>query len=79
MNYMVSELKAHLSAALRSVRQGEEVIVYERDIPVAKIISVDDLPRHSIQKAEKPFCRIASSLCVDFDPVSGLMAERARR
>ncbi len=40
----VAELKAKLSAHLRYVRQGEEVIVCDRDKPIARItpIRADD-------------------------------------
>ena len=34
----ISELKNHLSAHLRDVRNGEEILVRDRDLPVAKII-----------------------------------------
>ena len=34
----VSELKAHLSAHLRRVRDGEEVLICDRNEPVARIV-----------------------------------------
>jgi prevent-host-death family protein len=34
----IGDLKNHLSAHLREVRKGEEIIVRDRDIPVAKIV-----------------------------------------
>jgi len=34
----IGELKNHLSAHLREVRKGEEIIVRDRNLPVAKII-----------------------------------------
>jgi len=34
----IGELKNHLSAHLRDVRKGEEIIVRDRGLPVAKII-----------------------------------------
>ncbi len=37
----VSELKAKLSAYLRSVRKGETVLVVDRTIPIAKLIPVE--------------------------------------
>jgi prevent-host-death family protein len=36
----VSELKARLSAHLRRVREGEEVLVCDRNQPVARIVPV---------------------------------------
>lgn len=34
----IAELKAHLSEHLRAVRRGQELIVCDRDIPVARIV-----------------------------------------
>ena len=34
----IGDLKNHLSAHLREVRNGEEIIVRDRNLPVAKII-----------------------------------------
>jgi prevent-host-death family protein len=34
----IGDLKAHLSAHLKRVKQGEEVLVCDRDEPVARII-----------------------------------------
>ena len=34
----IGELKNHLSAHLREVRKGEEIIVRDRNLPVARII-----------------------------------------
>jgi antitoxin (DNA-binding transcriptional repressor) of toxin-antitoxin stability system len=35
----VSNLKAHLSAYLNKVKSGEEVIVYDRQMAIAKLVS----------------------------------------
>ncbi len=43
----IAELKARLSAHLRAVRRGEEVLVLDRDQPVARIVPVpQDLSEH---------------------------------
>lgn len=34
----VAELKAHLSRFLRRVKAGEEIVITERDVPVARIV-----------------------------------------
>ena len=34
----VAKLKAELSAHLREVRQGHEIVVFDRDTPVARIV-----------------------------------------
>ncbi|MCK6553606.1 type II toxin-antitoxin system prevent-host-death family antitoxin [Candidatus Binatia bacterium] len=36
----VAELKAHLSRFLRRVKAGDEILVTERDVPVARIVPV---------------------------------------
>jgi len=36
----ISELKAHLSAHLRMASAGEEVLVYDRNQPIARIVPV---------------------------------------
>ena len=43
----ISELKAKLSAHIQLVREGEEVLVCDRDKPVARIVPVrlDDLSK----------------------------------
>jgi prevent-host-death family protein len=38
----VSELKARLSAYLAEVRAGGEVVVCDRDTPIARIVAVSD-------------------------------------
>lgn len=40
MDVAVSELRAHLSEWLERVREGEEVVVTERGIPVARLLGV---------------------------------------
>ena len=37
----VSTLKAHLSRYLRDVRRGDEVVVLDRGVPVARLVTVD--------------------------------------
>ncbi len=34
----VAKLKAELSACLREVKQGHEIVVYDRDTPVARLV-----------------------------------------
>ena len=37
----IGVLKNQLSAYLRHVRNGEEVVIYDRNVPVAKMVPVD--------------------------------------
>ena len=41
MDVAVSELRAHLSAWLERVRNGDEVVITERGIPVARLLGVE--------------------------------------
>lgn len=41
MDVAVTELRAHLSHWLEQVRNGEEVVVTERGVPVARLLGVD--------------------------------------
>jgi prevent-host-death family protein len=56
MRVGVADLKAHLSAHLRRVRDGETIVVTDRDRPVAKLVPVEEgaSPGIVIRKARKP-------------------------
>lgn len=41
MEVAISELRANLSAWLDRARQGEEVVVTERGMPVARLLGID--------------------------------------
>jgi prevent-host-death family protein len=41
MNVAISELRAHLSDWLERARQGTEVIVTDRGLPVARLLGLD--------------------------------------
>lgn len=44
MDVAVTELRAHLSDWLTLARQGQEVVVTDRGIPVARLLGVDATP-----------------------------------
>jgi prevent-host-death family protein len=51
----VSELKAHLSAYLAHVRQGNTVVVTDRRTPVARLVPVDQRSDSiTIERARRP-------------------------
>jgi prevent-host-death family protein len=58
----VSKLKASLSAYLRRVKAGEEVLVSERGRPVAKLVPVkgEDAPDHVAELARQGLARLGS-------------------
>ena len=41
MDVAVSDLRAHLSEWLQRVRDGDEVVVTERGVPVARLLGID--------------------------------------
>lgn len=41
----VSKLKDNLSAYLRKVRAGQQVVIYDRDVPIARIERIEDTDR----------------------------------
>ena len=43
----IAELKAHLTAWIRRAKAGEEVIVTERGVPVAKLVPIEPAERGS--------------------------------
>jgi prevent-host-death family protein len=59
----VSKLKASLSAYLRRVKAGEEVLVSERGRSIAKLVPVtgaDALPDHLAEMAGRGLLRVGS-------------------
>ena len=46
----VVDLKARLSEHLRLVKSGHEVVITERNVPVARLVPLDDLERKSTRR-----------------------------
>lgn len=84
----MTELRAKLRACLAAARQGEEVVVTERGVPVAKITGVDAMsvverltregvlspPLTPKRKARRPGIRPTPG-----PPISDLIGEMRRR
>ena len=49
----VAELKAHLSRFLRRVKAGEEILITERDVPVARIVPVRAMADERVRALER--------------------------
>lgn len=47
----VAQLKARLSEYLRTVKAGNELVITERGVPVARIVPLDDTERKSTRRA----------------------------
>lgn len=46
----VVDLKARLSEHLRLVKSGHEVVITERNVPVARLVPLDDAERRSTRR-----------------------------
>jgi len=81
MTTSISELKAHLSEKLRTVRGGTPILILDREHPVAELRPIEG-PQNKPARyvARIPF-RIPErpSLCIESDALSLLAAERGDR
>ena len=84
----IAELKAHLSEYLRAVRRGEEVTVFDRETPIARIVRVGApsgaLRIRPARSGAPPIgkIRLAAPLARDFqgiDAVELLLEDRRKR
>jgi len=77
----VAELKARLSAYLRTVRNGETIAVLDRETPVAQIVPIRDKAALKIRKpapgVPRPNqVRLLKPLKLNLDVVDVLLEER---
>jgi antitoxin (DNA-binding transcriptional repressor) of toxin-antitoxin stability system len=76
----IADLKAHLSAHLRTVRKGRALTVVDRDTPVAHLVPVDqgslDIRQASRRPRDLPK---PPRRRVPTDSLALLLADRARR
>lgn len=86
MDVAVSALRAELSSWIERVRAGEEVVVTERGIPVARLLAVDTAPlldqlvqRGVLSKpcGDRPVARGADRVRAS-GPVAELVSEQRR-
>jgi prevent-host-death family protein len=51
----IASLKAHLSAYVRAAQKGEEILIKDRETPVARLVPVSDSPPPlQITRAKRP-------------------------
>lgn len=55
----VAELKAKLSEYLRSVRRGNEIVVMDRNEPVARLVPISGLGPLTIREPRSPYGSLA--------------------
>jgi prevent-host-death family protein len=76
MNVAISDLRAHLSEWLDRARRGEEVIVTDRGLPVARLLGLSSTATLERLAAEGVIGRSARA---DRPVASGRTRPRARR
>lgn len=76
----ISQLKAHISEELRSVRRGERLVVLDRDIPIAQVIPYEAPGPTLVARAPKRLIEYRKlGISVAVDPLAVLMTERVSR
>ena len=87
MEVAISVLRAELSSWIERARAGEEIVVTDRGIPVARLSSVDSAPLleqlvrdgvlSRLERADRPSARDASRVLAS-GPVADLVDEQRR-
>jgi antitoxin (DNA-binding transcriptional repressor) of toxin-antitoxin stability system len=75
----ISTLKAKISSSLKRVREGNTIVVLDRDIPVAEIKPYKKEPEISYRKPKTRFHIPAGRIKVKVDPLVFLMEDRHNR
>jgi antitoxin (DNA-binding transcriptional repressor) of toxin-antitoxin stability system len=76
----ISEFKAHISRELASVRRGERIVIFDRDVPIAQVVPYQEPASALIPRA--PTGRLTYrklGISVEVDPLTILAAERSSR
>ena len=76
MDVAVTELRSHLSHWLDRVREGDEVVITDRGVPVARLLSLDATPALERLTDEGVIARPARA---DRPRASGRRKPRAKR
>ena len=81
----IAQLKAHLSEYLREVKTGHEIVINDRDHPVAKLVPFEQPARKPLlqmTKARKPGgigkLKFKPLLAPGVDPLEFLLADRRK-
>jgi prevent-host-death family protein len=77
----VAELKARLSEYLRFVRKGNEITVYDRNVPIARVVPYTTAGPLVVRESVRKYTtlreiRLPHPLKLDVDPVSLLIEDR---
>jgi prevent-host-death family protein len=71
----VAEFKARLSAYLRRVRAGQELTIYDRDQPIARVVPYDASGTRLIVR--EPLHRYSSLGAIELPPPADLAVDAA--
>ena len=79
----VADLKAKLSEHLRSVKRGEEVTVYDRNEPIARIVPFTTRGALVVREPAREYksfrdIKLPPAVKLDVDPVELLLQDRNR-
>ena len=74
----ISYFKAHISQELRAVRNGEKLIIKDRDIPVADVVPHNEEPVLTVRSPIKKLFFKSLGFSVQKDPLSILMEDRRK-
>ena len=79
----VADLKAKLSEHLRTVKRGEEVTVYDRNEPIARIVPFTSRGALIVREPVRVYktfrdIKLPAAVKLDVDPVDLLLQDRNR-
>jgi prevent-host-death family protein len=68
----IAELKGKLSAYLRSVRRGNEIVIKDRETPIARIVPYENRPQRLIVRPATMSLKDADKLIASLPRPKGL-------
>jgi len=79
----IADLKAKLSEHLRTVKRGEEVTVYDRNEPIARIVPFTSRGALIVREPAREYksfrdIKLPAPVKLDVDPVALLLEDRNR-
>ena len=75
----ISYFKAHLSQQLREVRNGERIIIMDRDKPVAEVVPIDSERKLTLRHPSRKLAYKKRAFTIDVDPLDVLLEDRGKR
>ena len=76
----ISEFKAHISRELQAVREGERIVILDRDIPVADVVPHQKTETSLVPRLPtRPLEYRKLGISVTRDPLEVLAEERGAR